>query len=306
MIRHVVVIALILFVFAMPVAANPLILGTVMGDCGDGRILRKNGDLDVCRRYSLLYEGDRLEGNRIDRVEVKWQLNGEGNWTANNELLVAVNGKLPLDSLLPKVNEFLETVALQPGPASSHHSIIDFTKKKYPLPGFRASMLPGEPVSFSWSRLAGRTIIFNIAKGPEVFRITVPSTASVYISPVELNIVPSQDLTWYAAGVHGSFTVSLVDIVSGSQILQDLQLIDSETGNESYRKLKKAAYLQLVSDAFPDNIDLYWKSHDILQSVSKIIDRQAEKLLFQLDHRVEQQFDRQFSQACGSCHGRTQ
>jgi len=211
--------------------------------------------------------------------------------------------KLTLDSLTQKVNDFIETVTLQPGSSGAAPALVDFTLKKYPLPGFRASMLPGEPVSFSWSRLAGRRIVFNIPKGPEVFRRSITGATSVEITPEELNIMPSQNLAWYVYGVHGSFTVSLVDIVSSSQIQQGLQQIEQEEGAGNSGKIKKAAYLQLVSDTFPDSIDLYWKSHEILQSVSKGADPRLDKLARQLDQRVEQQFDRQFTQSCGSCHG---
>ena len=115
--------------------------------------------------------------------------------------------------------------------------------------------------------------------------------------------MPSRNLAWYVYGVHGSFTVSLVDIVSSSQIQQGLHQIEQEEGGGNFGKIKKAAYLQLVSDTFPDSIDLYWKSHEILQSVSKGANPKLDKLAWQLDHRVEQKFDRQFTQSCGSCHG---
>ena len=302
MIRRSIVNVTVLLFFTVTALANPLVLGTVMGDCNDIKVIRKNGGIDVCQQYTMLYEGDKLQGSHIDSVDVKYLLDSEVKWLPNNEMLVLGAGKMSLESLLPKVDDFLETVALEHNLSGRNNIRTDFTKKKYPLPGFRASLLPGEPVSFSWSRLTGKKIIFKITNGPEVFRRNVVDTASVDIRPEELNIMPSQDLAWYVYGVHGSFTVSLIDLASSSRIFQDIHQIDEEKKNENYKKIKKAAYFQLISDVFPGNIDLYWQSHNMLQSITDGIDRQLDQLVLRLDRRIEKQFDNQFGQACGSCH----
>ena len=303
MLRRSIFVILILLVLTVTAIANPLVLATVMGDCIDIKVIRKNGGTDFCQKYTMLYEGDKLQGSRIDNVEIKWHLNGEGKRLSNNELLIVGTEKMPLATLLPKINDFLETVSLQPALPATTNIATDLAGKRYPLPGFKASLLPGEPVSFVWPYPTGRVITFNINKGPEVFRRNVIGVTSMVVTPEELNLKPFQDLSWHVVGMRGSFIISLVDGFSNRQILQDLQQIDEETGDDNYKKVKKAAYLQLVSDVNPDSIDLYWKSHNILQSVPSGTDRQLDQLVVKLDYRMEQQLDKQFRQSCGACHG---
>ncbi len=47
------------------------------------------------------------------------------------------------------------------------------------------------------------------------------------------------------------------------QITSDLKEIDNEKITDTERWIKKSAYLQFMSDAYPEDIDLYWLSHKI-------------------------------------------
>jgi hypothetical protein len=52
--------------------------------------------------------------------------------------------------------------------------------------------------------------------------------------------------------------ISLLDESLAMEVLKGLEYIDREKASKSDRELKKAVYLQLITDAYPEKMDLYW------------------------------------------------
>ena len=62
------------------------------------------------------------------------------------------------------------------------------------------------------------------------------------------------------------FTV--LDAQTEKEILDRLAEIDAENLSADERVLKKATYVQLLSDLYPDTVDLYWLSAQWLIAIS--------------------------------------
>ena len=57
----------------------------------------------------------------------------------------------------------------------------------------------------------------------------------------------------------------MMDGITEEEVLTDLADIDSENLPKPDNLIEKVAYLQLISDAYPDKIDLYWLGYQLLQ-----------------------------------------
>ena len=62
--------------------------------------------------------------------------------------------------------------------------------------------------------------------------------------------------------------MSLVSEQSEKQVMDGLAGIEAEQIPVHEKVVRKAAFLQLISDAYPDTIDLYWLSLQLLQGVA--------------------------------------
>ena len=70
----------------------------------------------------------------------------------------------------------------------------------------------------------------------------------------------------FLAGLRrGSVSFFLLDDGTRAEVLKGLEHIDREKISNIDKVLRKAAYLQLVSDAYPEKMDLYWLSDQVLR-----------------------------------------
>jgi len=126
------------------------------------------------------------------------------------------------------------------------------------------------------------------------------------LTPEEIGLVPSDIYIWeplgedstslYAAQTGGvdihsvpgkgaasyRYTMKLLSKKDGDLIGNDLKKIDSEKISKDEKNLKKAAYLQMMSDLYPTEINLYWLSYRFIMEIgdqNKEIKEQAETLL---------------------------
>lgn len=77
--------------------------------------------------------------------------------------------------------------------------------------------------------------------------------------------------TWSFSGTRSNrpLSVRLLANDAAQQITADLEQINKEAISAVERALKKAAYLQFISDAYPNDIDLYWLSSLILEEIGE-------------------------------------
>lgn len=105
------------------------------------------------------------------------------------------------------------------------------------------------------------------AKGQKVYERQVSSAGAVSLAPAEMGIRPLEAYTVYVNKDHlkRKLDVALMDAATTEEVLGGLADIDAKKLSAPDGAIEKAAYLQLISDAFPDKVDLYWLAGQMLE-----------------------------------------
>ncbi len=159
-------------------------------------------------------------------------------------------------------------------------------KHLYPKPGWKASLMPGESVLFGWESRSAKSFVIKDAQGNEVFRKQLESESSIELNVNEIGMKPSFKYYWgieikgiVDLRIKGELKLLPGDIVQ--VVNTGLKEIEKEKNLDStYKALKKAAFLQFISDIYRADAELYWKSGQILARIDrhKLEDKQYRRL----------------------------
>jgi len=163
---------------------------------------------------------------------------------------------------------------------------------QYPQPGFLATVISGMPVTFSWGQDTSLYIVFRDHMGREIARKDVSGRKEMVLQPDEIGLKPGETYTWQVSNISRSFRVTILREEIAKKILADLDQYDREEGNLADKKLKKVAYLQMVSDLFSESIDLYWLSYQQLMNI-EAVDADIEILIERFKLRVARHLNEQ-------------
>jgi len=136
-----------------------------------------------------------------------------------------------------------------------------------PRPGYNATVLPGYPVTFAWGKKGGNVIVFKDIKGKIIFQKDINDKTSIQLNPKQIGLKPSELYTWDVEGVrlYSEHKVRVLKDETAQQIKSDLKKIDGYDISDDEKKIQKATYLQLRSDLYPKEIDIYWLSYELLK-----------------------------------------
>ena len=154
------------------------------------------------------------------------------------------------------------------------------------LPGLNATLLPKEMTNFSWGGAEGGTdIVFTNGAGQEVFRRSLNGKNWIDMTPEEFALPYGEVYSWKIDGLNmaDNYKVRLLDNERAQEIMCELNSLGEEND------IEKAAYLQMVSDTFSDEVDLYWLSYKYLKHASKnsIKDDNFQKLWDRYEQHVK-------------------
>jgi hypothetical protein len=140
-------------------------------------------------------------------------------------------------------------------------------------PNDSSTILPEQVMDFYWGSKEGEDIIFEDSTGAEIFKRNVKSIIHLGLTPEEIGLKSGGTYTWYVTGLRRfkKNRIQILDREFYQQVLSDLYEIDIEkkSTNSNAIALKKAAYLDLLSDSYPAKINLYWLSYQILKGISE-------------------------------------
>jgi len=115
--------------------------------------------------------------------------------------------------------------------------------------------------------LQGKTIIFKELDGKEVFRKTFGDNPALIL--VKAGLVQDKTYIWEirrGETLHERMLIRVLSEKDEATVKKALQQIDSEKISADKKIVKKAAYLQFMSDLYPGQIDLYWLSYHLLKN----------------------------------------
>lgn len=241
--------------------ANSMPVGVLPEDFTSITVIRKG---DIPENPRLLYEGDRLKGAGVTNLDICWHPGAQAVFINEEEMVVTLEQGTE-KTLWTQVQQFLGFGEAETQVAMNVTRGQQELAPIVPLPGFSVTLLAGEPVQFTWGNVNGQTLIFQDEHQNTIFRKSITELRSIRLSPEEIGLTPGQSYTWKVDGLPGSCQVVLLGPEIFKQVDGDLQKIDGVPGSAGEKILRKAAYLQLVSDVYPSKIDLYWLSYRLLE-----------------------------------------
>jgi|GEM_PF-3143829 len=147
-------------------------------------------------------------------------------------------------------------------------------KHLYPKPGWRASLLPGESVLFSWESRLAKSLVIIDSQGKLVFRKKLNSETSIELNANEIGMEPFIKYYWGIeiegiVDIRIDYELKLLDGDIVRIVKIGFEKIEKEALDPTHRELKKAAYLQFISDIYGNDAELYWKSGQILAEIDR-------------------------------------
>ena len=285
MTKKMIAMLLMTFLWGFCLAGNAAPLaGIVLTDRNSVNIYRADGQQIPCKLHETLFEGDRIIGPGAEYVAVKWYLNAKGIVVGPDEVRAEIYRPSTIEQLSNKIQEFLgildteRKTAAMVTRAGENDSLL--------LPGQGATLLPGQKVDYVWGAKTGKAFIVADSNGNEIFRQHVSGQEVVSFSPEEVGLSPGGKYRWAIEGVKGLNRISVLDARTAELIQTGLASYSKEK-NEAEKGIKQAAYLQLMSDSYPESIDLYWLSGQILKNISLRNDSRIEYL----EKRMVKHFD---------------
>ncbi len=253
---------------------NPigLLLAGYEEDC---KLKRKcESGLNKCEYKMELYKGDEIiKFPDIKAVKIQWMSPPYTGAKELNKTKLRVFFNPPdKKKLFSRIKDALAFIGLSEiKPVTTLGVTRGISSEVAESPNNNATLLLGYPVTFIRNKKGGKAIIFKDSKENIVFQEDLKGQTIITFTPEELGLKPSEVYTWNITGIqlYKQFKVSLLRNDIAQQIINDLKKIDGKKDISSDEKnIEKAVYLQLMSDTYPEEMDLYWLSYQMLKTSS--------------------------------------
>lgn len=223
---------------------------------------------------ALLYPGDTITGN-VGNVEIKCAPYANCQ-SSKGKYIISYNPPSGIGSVAHNVIDYassfwnnVESVAT----GASRGSDDDLNLN--PQPGFDVTLMTNQTVRFAWDGSA-KNLFIKDDTGEKIFETAVGGKNFIELSPSNINFKAGQKYTWGLDENSNGYKFTVLDTQTEKEILSGLAEIDAENLSTEKCALKKAAYVQLISDIYPDKVDLYWLSAQWLSEISPTDDKLKE------------------------------
>lgn len=244
-----------------------ILLDGFQRDCS----VQSSGETFPCQERRQLYKGDKVTKlPNIHSLKIKWAPYAGGKKLNATTLLVTFEPPENKKGVLENVKEMVGFVK------TKHNVAIGATRggpygPRVPQPGNHATVMPGQKITFVSESGTGKTIVFKDSDDKEIFTKDLEGALSVQLTPEEIGLKPREVYTWSISGARKGrlFTIRLLSREITKLVTADLMEINREELSEAGKGMKKATYLQFMSDAYPKELDLYWLSYQVLEEIKE-------------------------------------
>lgn len=244
-----------------------IILDGYQKDC---IVQSRNAEYD-CREGLPLYEGDKIiKRPDIGELKIKWAPYASGKKIDSTMMEVVFNPPKDKKGIVQSLREILGLVKTK-YLITTAASRGDSGKNGVAQPGNTATVIAGQKIRFTWDDDDVKFIVFQDSKGREVFKKYVKGESSVQLTPEEIGMIPSESYIWHVSGQRDDkqSKIRLLSSDITKLVTDDLKEIENEGISDTEKLIKKAAYLQFMSDSYPKDIDLYWLSYKFLEGIGE-------------------------------------
>ena len=279
----------VIFLNPWPVRSDQpraLLLGGFRNDCV---IIRAGNESVKPRPMMALFSGDRIvQRSGVNEIVIKCSPFTSVKRLNETTLQISCQPPAQKKAVFKELQAFLgfEKDYHQRRTAGTRALSDKGTEVFIPQPGPWATVMPGDAVEFSCERKGTKTIVFRDSSGAQVFSKALGEETAITLTPQDISMRPSETYSWEIEipGVpRGRETYSLR--LLGNEVAElvaiDLKKLGEEGLGDRERKLKIAAYYQFISDTYPREADLYWKSYQVLKEIDEAGSTAAENDLAQ-------------------------
>ncbi|UCH97690.1 MAG: hypothetical protein JSV88_12805 [Candidatus Aminicenantes bacterium] len=235
-------------------------------------VIRRDGTVEKPEYFMKLFPGDKIvQKSGVQKIDIKFSYPILVKKLDKETLLITSKPPENKKNILAKLLEFIgfKRYEHKKRPAVTKGGTDIFP----PLPGYKATVLPNDPILFSWGSCKGnpKKIVFMDNRGKKVFEKEIMGKDRLALTPEDIGMQVSKIYYWKVQGLNTSekYRLTLLDHEFSSQVLADLKKIDEEEIRETEKKLKKAFYLQFISNTYEKEVDLYWISYKILKEIKR-------------------------------------
>jgi hypothetical protein len=300
----IVIFTLALLLGARPVFAAQNYVGIILSGYETDCEVVHQGAKKPCTDEKHLYIGDTITKKpSIRMLEIKWAPYVKEDIKDDISMEVAVQpeqlkGKTYAAAVKQWVAGFFEPTKL----GATVMATRGFTGGEMQLPlcelPSHATLMQDYPIEISWAGEDVRSITIVDMKDKTVYEDKNPvnSEGPVSLLPRELGIKPREKYTVYITTDYEKrkLDILLMDGMTQDEVLTGLKNIDSENLPKPDYLLGKVAYLQLISDVFPDKIDLYWLGRQLLEKNRDMYQftEDQERVIKALDKRYNDHYEK--------------
>ncbi len=240
-------------------------------------IQRANGEPDGAE--ALLYPGDQITGS-VGNVQINCGPYADF-YSTGSAYVISYNPPSGFwqvaNKVITTVSDFwnnVETVVT--GASRGAGSEYDLR----PMPGYDVTILKNENVNFSWDSEGASNFSIIDSNGGTVFEQNVSGKDSISINPSALGLNPDSKYEWKVDNDYQKYKFSILNGEAETQLKAKLSEIEVAFPSKEKCVLEKAKYLQLISDIYPEQVDFYWLSGQMLNAASMTSEKnQQEKTL---------------------------
>lgn len=235
-------------------------------------VIRRDGTVEKPEYFMKLFPGDKIVNKSgIQNIDIKFSYPILVKKLNNETLLITLKPPEDKKSILARLLEFIgfKRYEHKKRPAVTKGGTDIFP----PLPGYKATVLPNNPILFWWENCKGNSkkIVIEDNRGKKVFEKEIIGKYRLVLTPEDIGMQVSKIYYWKVQGLNTNekYRLTLLDHEVSSQVLADLKKIDEEEISETEKKLKKAFYFQFISSTYENEVDLYWMSYKILKGIKR-------------------------------------
>ena len=215
---------------------------------------------------SLLYPNDTITG-KVGDLQIKCAPYADFKIT-NDKCTISYEPPSKIGEIAYNVAEYagsfwLNVESVKTGASRGTDDNLNLN----PKPGFNVTLMQNQSVTFEWEGSAKKFYI-NDDNDKNIFETSVEGKNSVELIPNKINLNVERKYYWSLDRNSQSYKFTVLDAQTEKAISAKLAEIDTQNISLDERVLKKAAYIQLLSDIYPDTIDLYWLSAQWLSEIS--------------------------------------
>ena len=141
-----------------------------------------------------------------------------------------------------------------------------------PQPGYDVTLLMNQTIRFAWDSKSTGKFVIKDDKGKIIFEKKISADANrLDLVPAAAKLKAGQKYSWSVDTDATIFTFTVLDAQSEKELLDNFAEIDTDKNlSAEERILKKATYVQLLSDKHSNTLDLYWLSAQWLSEISPV------------------------------------